>query len=151
LDDAEPPRRGAGDGDPGPGRGDGDPGPGRADRFDNPFREDHLVTPAGPRPPAAQRNPLSGNGTDRVPAAAASTAGDDKAPRVIDLTDGANPDPGDAAAATVHNGWPELPVHRLVTETGSMHVIDLDGPSSPTGTAERDVAATRLAGEEDPS
>jgi hypothetical protein len=94
---------------------------------------------------------LSGKGTGQTQDGAESAPGRDEPPRVIDLTDGARPAVGDAAEATVHNGWPELPVHRLVTDTGSMHVINLDGPSSPTGTAEPDGPAVRLAGEEDPS
>ena len=33
---------------------------------------------------------------------------------------------GDPADVKAHNGWPELPVHLLVTETGSIQVIDMD-------------------------
>jgi hypothetical protein len=51
----------------------------------------------------------------------------------------------------VHNGWPELPAHLLVTETGSMHLIDLDGPTSAPGIEEQDIAAVRTSREEEPS
>lgn len=60
-------------------------------------------------------------------------------------------DAAEAPEVKAHNGWPELPVHLLVTETGTMHVIDLDGPSLAPGTGEPDAAAARKADEEDPS
>ncbi|HET9653745.1 MAG TPA: ATP-binding protein [Kineosporiaceae bacterium] len=55
----------------------------------------------------------------------------------------------DEPGSRAHNGWPELPVHVLVTETGTMHVIDPDRPSPATGTGEPDRAGARSPGEED--
>jgi hypothetical protein len=152
---------------------------GTAARHDNPFRDDSpfqhgnpIQSPPGTRtvvpgtplvattgrgtspgstgtPPtlhASTRTPPTPSGT-----ADTRTAAGDEPPLMIDLTDGASGDADEAAEVRAHNGWPELPAHLLFTETGSMHVIGLDGPFSAHRTGEPDSAAARKAGEEDPS
>jgi hypothetical protein len=101
---------------------------------------DTTARSAGERP---DRGP---NVLDARPTRAAMTAGPpvpapnpfaDPADRrdVIDLTD----EPGDDHEVRAHNGWPDAPAQLLVTETGSMHVIDLhdERSSASVGTGER--------------
>lgn len=111
-------------------------------------------TDGHPHPGAAQ-HPTAGHPSPNRPATGPPAMGSpspehpapeprEKQPRteraVIDLTDDAGgTGNGSEDDVRAHNGWPELPTHLLVTETGSMHVIDLDNdrPTFPAGMGER--------------